>query len=203
MLIVHDAGNDLRDPHVLGPNDVIGIYRYTIDNIVYGAFSRFSGASIYPGQKYDIVFSPPALPLPDTHEPDDEPFTAPLIDYTALPVRQYHTFHENGNGEADEDWFKIFLKAGQAVTVETFYADGQWTCDTRIDLADSQVNYITSARDKSFEDSYAKMSYRNDTGLDQSFHFLVRADDKTNKFADSKIGEYVVEFRQSVDFSDR
>ena len=55
------------------------------------------------------------------------------------------------------------------------------------------MNYIRSNRDKSAGDNYSRLTYVNDTGVDQLFRFLVKPDHKQN-VGDDRFGEYMVEF---------
>jgi hypothetical protein len=149
---------------------------------------------IYPGGSYDIDFSPPAPPKADAYEVDDYREIGTVIDYAALPVRQHHTFHDEGTGDTDEDWFRITLRARATLTVETYSAGGEWECDTAIDISDAK-HYIRTANDKSEFDLYSKLTYTNDTGVDQLYFIQVKPYPKygpgINRFAD-----YIVEFRR-------
>ena len=68
-------------------------------------------------------------------------------DSPAFRVQQYDTFHDEGSGDSDDDWFRIFPEAGDSLNVETFSAGGRRECDTQIDVADSAMDLITSRRD--------------------------------------------------------
>ena len=50
---------------------------------------------------------------------DDWDVFGTFLDYVDLPVRQYHTFHDEGDGDIDHDWFRILIKNGDSITVET------------------------------------------------------------------------------------
>ena len=95
----------------------------------------------------------------------------------------------------DEDWFRIFLKAGDPLTVETFSAGRGREPDTAVDVADSEMNYIGSSRDKSPIDCYSELVYANDTGIAQVFHFCVKPYNQYSLGVDGS-GEYIVEFRR-------
>jgi hypothetical protein len=195
MMIVYDAGDDLIDTSFIGPGDVPGLYKEGTDNVVYGGFAYRGGSPMYPDELYNIYFSHPPSPAPDAYEIDDDEFVGTFLEFADLPIRQFHTFHNEKNGDADRDWFRIFLKSGDSLTVETFSAGGIWESDTRIDLTDSQMKYIGSSHDKSLEDRYSKLTYINDTGVDQIFHFLVKPFFKYGHWIHGT-GEYIVEFRR-------
>ena len=78
--------------------------------------------------------------------------------------------------------------------METFSAAGKWEVDTTIDLCDSEMNYIRSSNDKTWLDNYSKLTYVNDTGDGQVFHFLVKPYNQYKAFI-HKVGEYAVEIR--------
>ena len=78
--------------------------------------------------------------------------------------------------------------------METFSAGGKWEADTAIDLCDSEMNYIRSINDKTQLDNYSKLTYKNDTGEDQVFHFLVKPYNQYRATV-NKIGEYAIEIR--------
>ncbi len=61
-------------------------------------------------------------------------------------------------------------------------------------MTQSDMDYIGSTHDKSFEDRYSKLVFENDTGTDQAFKTLVKPRDQYN-LRNWHIGEYVVEFR--------
>ncbi len=193
MLIIHDPGDNLQDPYYIDPGDVAGLYKEVTDNLVYGGFAYADGSPMFPGQRYTIDFSLPPLPEPDIHEMDDWDVFGTIIDYAHLPVRQYHTFHDEGSGDMDREWFRIFLQAGDSLTVETLSADGLWEIDTGIDLNASQMNYIRSNHDKTWETTLSELTYVNDTGVGQVFHIVVNPHDQY-RFGVHKIGEYIVEF---------
>jgi hypothetical protein len=195
IIFIHDVGDNLQGPRRVDPGDVAGLYKEVADNVVYGAFKPTAGTPIYPGGRYSIRFSLPPLPSPDDFEVDDYKELGTFLDYADLPVRQYHTFHDDGSGDRDSDWFRIALRSGESLTVETFSAGGLWESDTQIDIADADMNFIDSNRDKTREDNYSKLSYVNDTGVDQLFHVLVGPRSEYDNIADFENGEYIVDFR--------
>ncbi|MCK4514387.1 MAG: hypothetical protein KAU31_03965, partial [Spirochaetaceae bacterium] len=196
MLLVHDVGDDLEHPHRLDQHDVAGIYRDGSDSLMYGSITVLSGSPVYPGSFYKISFSIPSPPTADIYEAEEFGDFGTVVDYAALPIRQYHTFHPMAEGQSDRDWFRIFLRTGDKVTVETLSADGSWEADTQIDVCDSSHNYIRSNRDKAPDDNHSELTYVNDTGIDQVFCFLVKPADRTNNIAHFQTGEYVVEIRR-------
>jgi hypothetical protein len=133
--------------------------------------------------------------MPDAYETDDVEKLGTVIGRADRPVRQHHTFHDDGTGDTDEDWFRISVLSGDSLTVETFSAGGLWECDTAIDISDANMNYLRSANDKSLDDCYSRLSYANETGADQVLHILVRPYVKYNPTA-NRVGEYIVEFRR-------
>jgi DNA-binding SARP family transcriptional activator len=194
LVVIHDVGNDLERPSDPGVGDVSAIYRKGTTSLAYGMSNVANGTAIYPGGRYRIDFSPPTPPAADAYEVDDNKEIGTVIDYADLPVRQRHTFHDEGTGDTDEDWYRITLKAGETLTVETFSAGGEWECDTAIDIADAE-HYIRTANDKSEYDRYSRLTYTNETGKDNVYYFLVKPYPKylpgINRFAD-----YIVEFRR-------
>ena len=198
LAIVHAVGRGRGDhafPLWPEQGEVAAIYREGPGNLTYGVFGVGIGTPIYPGRRYAVEFAPPPHPGPDAYEVDNSRELGTLIDYDALPVRQYHTFHHEGTGDVDWDWFRIFLRAGDSLTVETFSAGGSWECDTAIDIADGEMSYIRSAVDKSDDDLYSLLRYTNDTGVDQMFHILVKPYRKYDRGV-NVIGEYIVEVRR-------
>ncbi len=194
LVVIHDVGNDLERPSDPGVGDVSAIYREGTTSLAYGMFNVANGTAIYLGRRYRIDFSPPTPPAADAYEVDDNREIGTVIDYSDLPVRQRHTFHDDGTGDTDEDWYRITLKAGETLTVETFSAGGAWECDTAIDIADAE-HYIQTANDKSEYDRYSRLTYTNETGIDKLYYFEVKPYPKylpgINRFAD-----YIVEFRR-------
>jgi DNA-binding SARP family transcriptional activator len=194
MVMIHDVHNDLQSLDFPGPGDVGAIYREGTTNLTYGVFNSASGTPIHPGRSYRIDFSPPKPPAADAYEEDDTKEGGTRIDYGALPVRQHHTFHDEGTGDIDQDWFQITLGAGDTLTVETCSAGGAWECDTAIDIADSQ-RYLRTGNDKSEYDLYSRLTCTNDATIDKVFFFQVKPWPKylpgINRFAD-----YIVEFRR-------
>lgn len=193
MVVIHDVGGDLEVPSFPGPGDVGAIYRGDVAGFCYGVFNAASGVPIRPGRGYHVEFAPPPPPE-DDFELDDHKEIGTVIDYADLPVRQRHTFHGEGTGDTDEDWFRVQLGAGETITVETFPSEGSWGCDTAIDVADAR-KYIRTANDKSQFDFYSLLTHTNDTGIRQTFFFQVKPWAKytsgVNRFAD-----YIVEFRR-------
>jgi DNA-binding SARP family transcriptional activator len=194
MLLVHDSGDDLQDPFVIDQGDVLGLYQEANGGVVYGGFTIYDGTPIYPSVSYRLSFYHPVLPEPDMYEIDDKDVVGTFLDYADLPVRQYHTFHDKGGIDADTDWFQIFLKAGDSLTVETFSAYSEWECYPRIDLKASQMEYIRSGDSKSPEDHHSRLTYVNDSGIDQIFHILVKPFNQ-HIYTVHGTGEYMVEFR--------
>ena len=196
MFFIHDIGNNLVGLD-LDPVDVAGIYKDGVSgNVVYGAFKLSTGSPVFGKLKYRIEFSLPPLPAADAFEVDDASDVATFIDHNYLPVRQNHTFHDEGNGILDNDWFPIALQAGDSLVVETFSAGDKWESNTQIDIADSKMNYIGSNRDKTPEDCYSKLEYVNTTGVGQVFHILVKPVNVGNDIQYSNVGRYKVEFRR-------
>jgi DNA-binding SARP family transcriptional activator len=193
LAVIHDVGNDLKRPTEPGPGDVPAILGEA-GKLSYGMFDVTRGMRIHPGGSYAIEFSPPAPPKADAYEVDDYREIGTAIDYAALPVRQHHTFHDEGTGDTDQDWFRITLRARDTRTVETYSAGGVWECDTAIDISDTQ-HYIRTGNDKSEYDMYSKLTYTNDTGVDHLYFIEVKPNPKyatgINRFAD-----YIVEFRR-------
>jgi hypothetical protein len=193
LVLIHDAGNNLERPISPGPGDISAIYRGGTSGLAYGVFDIASAAAVYPGRRYTIEFSasPPAA---DPYEDDDYREVGTVIDYAALPVRQRHTFHDEGTGDVDQDWFRITLRPGDTLTAETFSAGGAWECDTAIDISDTE-HYIRTANDKSEDDRYSRLSYTNNSGTEQVFFLQVKPYMKyasgINRFAD-----YIVELRR-------
>jgi DNA-binding SARP family transcriptional activator len=194
MLVIYNARHDPLSLSFPGSGDVSAIYRQGTPDLSYGVFNTASGTAIYPGQRYRIDFSPPAAPAADAYEVDDNKETATVIDDAALPIRQRHTFHDEGTGDTDEDWFRIELKAGETITVETYDAGGPWGCDTAIDIADSR-GYILTANDKSELDFYSKLTYKNETGTGHVYYFQVKPWPKYNPGV-NRFADYIVEFRR-------
>ena len=197
MMIEYDVGNNRETD----PGDVAALYKETLDkesgeNLVYGGFSVAAGTPMFPGRSYRVDFVEPALPPPDAYEVDDFPELATVISYADLPARQYHTLHHEGSGDLDGDWFRIYLRAGDRFTVETFSGEGLWECDTQIDIADAEMEYITSNRYKSESDSYSRLTYTNATGMGQRFHVYVKPWNHPAIPPNRKVGEYIVEFRR-------
>jgi hypothetical protein len=194
LVVIHDVGDDLERPSDPGVGDVSAIYREGTTGLAYGVFNVASGTAVHPGRSYRIDFSPPAPPAADADEVDDNKEIGTVVDYADLPVRQHHTFHDEGTGDTDEDWFRINLKAGDRLTVETFSAGGAWECDTAIDITDAE-RYIRTANDKSEVDRYSRLTYTNETGIDRMYYFQVKPYPKyfpgINRYAD-----YLVEFRR-------
>ncbi len=194
LVVIHDARDDLERPADPGPGDIGAIYKEGPTNLSYGVFDVAGGTTIHPGRSYRIEFSPPAPPAADAYEEDDSKEIGTVVDYADLPVRQRHTFHDEGTGDTDQDWFRIALGAGDTLTVETFSAGGAWECDTAIDIADAQ-HYIRTANDKSEYDLYSRLTCTNDTGIDQVFFIQVKPWSRyvpgINRFAD-----YILEFRR-------
>jgi DNA-binding SARP family transcriptional activator len=194
LFVIHDVGNDLERPMNPGVGDVSAIYREGTTSLAYGVFDVACGTAISPGRSYRIDFSPPAPPAADAYEVDDHKEIGTVIEYADLPVRQHHTFHDEGTGDTDEDWYRLSLKAGDTLTVETFSAGGAWECDTAIDIADAG-HYISTANDKSEYDRYSRMAFTNQTGIDKVYYFQVKPYPKyfpgINRWAD-----YIVEFRR-------
>jgi DNA-binding SARP family transcriptional activator len=196
MMIEYDVGNNRQTDR----GDVAALYKVTstaesAGNLVYGAFSVAAGTPMFPGVRYRVVFVEPRLPPPDAYEQDDFDSLGTWIEYGELPLRQYHTFHDEGTGDVDGDWFRIFLAVGDHLTVETSSAQGLWECDTQIDIADAETEYITSNRYKSPDDTYSKLTYTNNTGVDQEFHVYVKPYSHPEIPPNRRVGEYIVEFR--------
>jgi DNA-binding SARP family transcriptional activator len=194
MVVIYDANNDLERPSYPGSGDISAIYREGTTNLLYGVYNSASGTAIYPGRRYRIDFSPPALPGADTYEVDDHKEIGTVIDSGALPIRQHHTFHDEGTGDTDEDWFQIKLKPGEAITVETYDAGGPWGCDTAIDIADAR-RYLLTANDKSEQDFYSRLTYTNETETEQVYYFQVKPYPKYNPGI-NRFADYIVEFRR-------
>jgi DNA-binding SARP family transcriptional activator len=192
LLVIHDPGDDMRPPYQLDPGVMAGLYKEGTDNVVYGAFSVAGGTPVFPGGKYRMNFAPPPLPSADVYETDDIDAAGTLINYIDLPVRQHHTFHDKGGGDFDQDWFRILIKAGDSIVVETFSAEGQWESDTWIDCK-SVTDYIGGNNDKSLHDHYSRMKYVNSTESDQVIDFLVKPQGKYG-ISPNWYGEYIVEF---------
>ncbi len=194
LLVIHDAGNDLSRPGFPQPGDVGAIYREGTRNLSYGVSNVAGGSVIRPGRNYRVDFSPPEPPPVDAFEVDDTKDSATEIAYAALPVRQRHTFHDEGTGDTDQDWYRILLPAGATITVETYSAGGPWECDTAIDIADAR-DYLRTGNDKSELDLYSRLAHTNDTGADRAYYFQIKPypmyDTGINRLAD-----YVVEFRR-------
>ena len=72
-------------------------------------------------------------------------------------------------------------------------ADGLWESDTAIDFKNSEEGFLGGNRDKAPHDSYSRLTYVNDTGVDQEFQFLVKIDNQYN-ISSSRHSEYIVEF---------
>jgi DNA-binding SARP family transcriptional activator len=199
LVIARDAGNDMGHPMFPGPGDVAALYRQVPGGLVYGVFGVGLGSPIHPGGSYIVEFSPPPKPQPDAFEIDDVRNLGTLVSSGRLPLRQRHTFHDEGTGDTDEDWFRIRLGAGESLTVETFSAGGPWECDTAIDISGERTGYIRTVKDKAQDDMYAVLAYVNDTGIDQVFHILVKpyGIEPSGKYDPgvNRIGEYIVEFR--------
>ncbi len=192
--MIHDAGNDLEGLSIPGSGDVGAIYTEAPTNLSYGVFNAASGTAILPGGSYRIDFSPPTPPAADAYELDDAKEMGTVVDYTELPVRQRHTFHDEGTGDTDQDWYRIELRAGDTLTVETYSAGGEWECDTAIDIADAE-HYLRTGNDKSELDHYSRLTCKNETGSDRVYYFQVKPFPRyaagINRFAD-----YIVEFRR-------
>jgi hypothetical protein len=210
LVFIHDIGNDLtisedyRYLNGLGPGDVAGIYMHMVPpnlppeefpNVVYGAFTFATGTPVFGKDLYYIEFALPPLPEPDAFEVDDEKELATFIDYTDLAgAGGFHTFHDEGNGNIDYDWFRIALQAGDPLIVETFSAGGQWESNTQIDIYDSKMNFVTRNCDKAPEDCYSRLEYVNVTGVDQVFYILLKPICAGDGIEYSKIGEYKLGF---------
>jgi DNA-binding SARP family transcriptional activator len=194
LVVIHDARNNLERPDFPGPGDLSAIYKGGAGDLSYGVFNVAAGTALFPGPTYDIRFAPPPPPAEDAYEVDDQKELGTIIDDSDLPVRQRHTFHDEGTGDTDEDWFRITLGAGDTLTVETYSAGGAWECDTAISIADAE-HYIRTANDKSEFDLYSRLTYRNETSAERSYYFQVKPYPKylagINRFAD-----YIVEFRR-------
>ena len=198
LAVVHAGGGNRgeRDfPLWPEQGEVAAIYREGPANLTYGVFGVSVGTPVYPGRRYAVEFAPPPLPGPDAWEVDNSLELGTVVDYDALPVRQHHTLHHEGTGDTDADWFRIMIRAGDSLTVETFSAGGLWECDTAIDIADSRGRFIRNAVDKSDDNLYSLLTYRNDTGTDQMFHVLVKPYRKYDRGV-NVAGEYIVEFRR-------
>lgn len=187
---------DHRDGFYPRQGEVMGLFQRTSGNLVYGTFSPSAGTPLYPGDSPRIDFDPPPPPPSDRYERGSKDDLGTLIDMSMLPIRQYRTFHEQDGGVPDEDWLRISLAAGDAVTVETFYAGGRWAVDTQVDVADEQMNYIRSNGDKDRHDLFSRLTYTNDTGIDQTFNFLVKPHLKLGNVPEHRVGEYIVEIRR-------
>jgi DNA-binding SARP family transcriptional activator len=194
LVAIHDVKNDLASLAFPGPGDEFAIYTDRPGNLSYGMCEAAGGAAVYPGRRYRIEFSPPPPPAPDTYENDDHREIATIIDPAALPVRQRHTFHDEGTGDLDWDWFQMALGAGETLTVETYSAGGAWECDTAIDLSDSE-HFITQAKDKSEMDLYSRLAFTNTTGARKLFYILVKPYDRYATGI-SRFADYLVEFRR-------
>ncbi len=57
------------------------------------------------------------------------------------------------------------------------------------------MNYLGSNRDKAPHDAYSRLTYVNNTGVDQVFHFLLKPYNQFN-VEHHRHGEYIVEFRR-------
>ena len=166
-----------------------------VDNVVLSGLHVAGRSPVFPGESFSIEVSRPPPPAPDAYETtDNEPLLGTILEYGELPIRQSHTFHGSRDDEMDEDWFRIFLRAGDSLTVETFSAGGERESYTAIDVADSEMNYIGSGSSKSPMEYYSELIYVNDTGIDQVFHFCVKPYNQYSFGVDGS-GEYIVEFR--------
>jgi len=194
FIVIHETGQFEPRPYLFGPGIPAGIYKEVPGNLVYGGFTAASGSPMFVGRSYAVTFTDIASPPPDQYETDDFLELGTVINYAELPIRQYHTFHDEGSGDLDRDWFQIYLRDRDTLTIETFYAGGLLETDTAIDLDDSH-DYITTAMDKSPLDRYSRLSYTNDTGEDQMYYFMVKP---YNQYSPGvhRIGEYLVEVRR-------
>jgi DNA-binding SARP family transcriptional activator len=195
MMLQYDTGANLEDSRYVAPGDVAALYKEGRGNLVYGAFGIGGGTPMFPGGTYKVELTNPDPPARDAYEDDDFCELGLERDPAEFPLREYHTFHYEGNGDVDQDWFCVFVPAGQELTVETFSAESLWEADTQIDIADSQMNYITSNRNKADDDRYSRLVYRNTTGADQVFHILVKTHNHPDVLPPQMVGEYIVEFR--------
>lgn len=199
LAIVHSVRPGNHDPDVFAlwpeQGEVAAIYREGPGTLTYGVFGVGIGTPVYPGRRYTVVFAPPPPPGPDAYEVDNLLELGTVIDYEALPVRQYHTFHHEGTGDVDADWYQIYLRDGDSLAAETFSAGGSWECDTAIDIADGEKKCVRSAVDKADDDLYSLLRYTNDTGMDQVHYILVKPYRKYDRGV-NVVCEYIVEFRR-------
>ncbi|TFH05991.1 MAG: hypothetical protein E4H09_01080 [Spirochaetales bacterium] len=195
LIIVHDVNGDLHSLHSMDAGNRSSIYKEVPGNLVYGSFSPTAGTPVYPGMSYHVVFQPPPPPGPDEYENDDHDVLGTKLDYAELPIRQHHTFHDKGTGDKDEDWFRIFLRSGDSLIVETYTAGWLWEADTGIDIKNISRDYIGSNFDKTTSDKYSRLVYTNESGIDEEHHILAKPYSQFN-IGKSDFGEYIVEFRQ-------
>ena len=195
LVVIRDAGDDLLDAGEPGPGDVVAVYRRDAPgHLVYGSATPESGSVVEYGARVEIRFDPPPRPGPDQYEPDDDAaLDVAVLRLSDLPVLQHHTFHDDG--QMDQDWFRVYLRAGESVIIETSSDGGPWECWTAIDVSNSRMEFLGTGDGKDVaEGLYSILEFTNDTGYDQEFRFLVKPYNQYSFGVDGS-GQYIVELR--------
>jgi hypothetical protein len=198
LLVVHDRGGDADGPYGIGQGDIAALYRTAAPgNLVFGGLSQAPGTPVFPGDRREITFAPPPAPAADPYEPDNTDRQGTIVSYNDLPVSQVHTFHDTGTGDADTDWYRIFLRAGDALVVETLPAGGSWIAATAMKLRSQRMEDVADNVDKNPGDAFSRIEYVNARGPDQWYYLSIGTwgGDGTHRH----LGEYVVEFRTAED----